>query len=69
MSIDKHEGGPENPPSRFSSLPKSRIAALWFLAIMPLLLLPILATGVVTWGVCLRILVELFNWSYDLFGF
>lgn len=69
MSIDKQGGEPENSPPRFPSLPRSRVQTLWYLALAPLVLLPILAVGVVTWGVCLRILIELFNWSYDLFGF
>jgi len=69
MSIDKQEGEPENSPSRFSQLPRSRVATLWYLAVAPLVLLPMLIVGVVTWGVILRILIELFNWSYNLFGF
>jgi hypothetical protein len=33
------------------------------------MLLPFLLLGAVVWGVCLRLIVELFNWSYNLFGF
>jgi hypothetical protein len=67
MSIDKQEGGGEDlPPSAFR---RHLRQAIWYVVLGPLFLLPFLMLGSVVWGVCLRILVELFNWSYNLFGF
>jgi hypothetical protein len=67
MSLDKSEGGGEKPPP--SAFRRGLRQSVWYVTLGPLMLLPFLLLGAVVWGVCLRLIVELFNWSYNLFGF
>jgi hypothetical protein len=67
MSIDKDEEGGSSPPSFVS---RNRIGrTLWMITVGPVIILPFLLLGAVVWGVVLRVLVELFNYAYNLFNF
>lgn len=67
MSIDKDKEGGQVPPSFVSRYQMSRI--LWWVILGPLISLPFLLLGAVVWGVVLRIVVEFFNYAYNLFNF
>lgn len=66
-SIDKDK--PPKDDNRIPSLLRPfRRWVLGFTSIGSVVYLPVLAIGAVTWGVCGRILFELFKWSWSLFG-
>jgi hypothetical protein len=67
MSLDKSEGGGAQPPSSHAARIVRRAA--WTISLGPLVMLPFLLLAAVIWGVCLRLVYELFILAWHLFNF